>query len=390
MRRACFASCERAARQENVDHLDSRSRVLFAYGASVTVASELLDYNANPYTHNHVSAPPRFPLPAEPHVEAWERYAAEARHSGLWPVLQKRFPQLNFPIRQGLSQHAEYQAATRRGTPTNTLVLASGLELDDADGLQLRLHPTLAGVIPVLVAANRPDFVSLAQALTRRNEPEPLPASMGACIVSGYNNWDRITELRRRWQGEKSANPSLPDWAEEFRQNILPFPALYQDTFILLSQGPYSNVPAQHMGMSVETWRQTSLTLRLEHECAHYFTYRLFGSMRNNLLDELIADYCGIVAANGHYRADWFLRFMGLESFPHYREGGRLENYRGDPPLSEEAFHILGHLVKDAAENLERLDQDRAAELQTSEGKARLLLSLARLTLEEIAAKENM
>lgn len=196
-------------------------------------------------------------------------------------------------------------------------------------------------MIPVLVAANRPDFVSLAQALTRRNEPEPLPASMGACIVSGYNNWDRITELRRRWQGEKSANPSLPDWAEEFRQNILPFPALYQDTFILLSQGPYSNVPAQHMGMSVETWRQTSLTLRLEHECAHYFTYRLFGSMRNNLLDELIADYCGIVAANGHYRADWFLRFMGLESFPIIEKAEGWKTIVAIPPFPKKPFTYL-------------------------------------------------
>ena len=30
--------------------------------------------------------------------------------------------------------------------------------------------------------------------------------------------------------------------------------------------------------------------------------------MRNNILDELVADYMGITAAAGRYRADWFLR----------------------------------------------------------------------------------
>jgi len=74
------------------------------------------------------------------------------------------------------------------------------------------------------------------------------------------------------------------------------------------------------MGMDESTWHSLSLIIRLSHECTHYFTRRLFGSMRNNLLDELIADYQGIVAANGgRYRADWFLRFVGLESFPDYR-----------------------------------------------------------------------
>lgn len=74
--------------------------------------------------------------------------------------------------------------------------------------------------------------------------------------------------------------------------------------------------------------------------------------MRNNMRDELIADYQGIVAANGgRYRADWFLRFIGLEAFPEYRQGGRLQNYRGQPPLSDGAFKILQVLVKDAAEN---------------------------------------
>jgi hypothetical protein len=52
-----------------------------------------------------------------------------------------------------------------------------------------------------------------------------------------------------------------------------------------------------------------------------YFTRRVFGSMRNNMLDELIADYIGIIEAMGTYQADWFLRFVGLEDFPMVRGG---------------------------------------------------------------------
>ena len=100
--------------------------------------------------------------------------------------------------------------------------------------------------------------------------------------------------------------------------------------------------------------------IRLEHECTHYFTRRLFGSAKNHLLDELIADYRGIVAAIGQFRADWFLRFMGLENYPNYRACGRLGYYRGDPPLSEQAFGLLQTLVQRAAENVERFDRENA------------------------------
>jgi hypothetical protein len=157
-----------------------------------------------------------------------------------------------------------------------------------------------------------------------------------------------------------------------------------------VSDGPYSNVSACEMGLPEQEWRRTSTTIRLEHECTHYFTLRVFGSMRNNILDELIADYAGITAA-GRYRADWFMRFMGLEleAFPAYREGGRLQNYRGEPPLSGGAFRVLQGLVKDAAENLGRLDSDPAyLPGRKTEDLAGTLLALTGFSLEELAAPE--
>jgi hypothetical protein len=104
--------------------------------------------------------------------------------------------------------------------------------------------------------------------------------------------------------------------------------------------------------------------------------------MRNNLIDELIADYRGLIAATGRYRADWFLRFMGLESFPNYREGGRLQNYRGS--LSEESFKILQSLVVSAARNLESFERQQTNGIKSTG----MLTTLCCLSLEELASDE--
>jgi hypothetical protein len=189
--------------------------------------------------------------------------------------------------------------------------------------------------------------------------------------------------LREAWNRE-TADPTDAAWSLAF-QGIVSQKSLYQDRFILLSTGPYSAVSAETLGLSPAAWRDASRTIRLEHECAHYFTRRVFNSMRNALLDELIADYMGIVAVAGRFRADWFLQFLGLENFPAHRPGGRVENYRGTPPLSDPAIRVLASVVRSAAHNLERLDRQRGGAAVTSVDKARILLRLSRLSLEALA-----
>jgi hypothetical protein len=363
-----------------------RMDLLASYGATGSEIEELLAYDRNAFDEHRTDAPPVLPLPAESHVAAWERYALEAAETGAFAALQRRLVQLRFPIREGISQTEAYRAATLRGAPTEGMTEASGLVLTRPDELRLIVHPNPAGPIPVLIPGGRTDFVALVRALTMRNEPGPVPGSMGACMVSGLNNWDRILEHRRRWEAE-GGDRSDTGWREEFRR-LVPHKELYQDRLLILSDGPYSNVSAGEMGLTEQEWRRTSTTIRLEHECTHYFTLRVFGSMRNNLLDELIADYAGITAV-GPYRADWFLRFMGLEAFPAYREGGRLQNYRGEPPLSDGAFRALQGLVKDAAENLGNLDLDPAYQPgREMEDRAGTLLALTGFRLEELAVPE--
>jgi len=363
----------------------SRELQLERLGASPAEVAELLAYNENVFDLGALTSEVRFPLPDDPFVAFWEAVEREARTRGAFAVLREHLPQLRFPVRPGISETEGYRAATRRGVPPEEIPEATGLAVERPEAIELVIHTSPAGRIPLLIALRRAEFVALLRALTRRNEPEPVPDAQGALMVSGYNNWSSIGELRRRWESLPATARETATWNEEF-QRLQGQRELYQDRFILLSDGPYSAVPASDLGLEEAEWRAVSLALRRDHECAHYLTRRLFGSMRNNILDELIADYTGMVGATGRFRAGWFLRFVGLEDFPRYRPGGRLDLYRGKPPLSDGAFRVLQALVKRAAEALERFDAGLPPGPRGPEETALLIAALASLRLEDLAA----
>lgn len=365
---------------------ERRAAVIRDHGASETSVVELLAYGASAFDAAALLEPPPLPLADEPSTVAWDEYARDAQADGVLQSLRRRLVQLHFPVESGMSQRTEYQAATRRGRLDGADAL--GLQLDEPDRLELFLHSTAAGRIPVIVVSRRADFVRLIQALTRRNEPDVIPDTMGACIVGGYNNWDRVRRLRAEWLASSPLDASEAAWSVVFRDLAANSRARYQDRFILLSSGPYSATPASAVGIASETeWLRLSGTIRLEHECTHYFTRRIFGSMRNTVLDELCADYAGIVAACGRFRPEWFLRFVGLEHPDTYRVGGRLENYRGTPELSDDAFAALQRLVRSATAQLARLDDARRAEGHLSV--ANVVIGIARMGLELLASDDG-
>ncbi|MDJ1184354.1 DUF7005 family protein [Roseofilum casamattae] len=369
--------------------IQSRTKVLQSYGASPSEIAELLTYNETIFDRSQINESLSFPLEPESHLATWEDYLKESERSGVFPTLKSKLIQWQFPIAVGMSERANYRAATRKGKATDGMPEATGLVLQEPNNLQLEIYESLAGKIPVLTVGCRSDFAAIIQALTQRNEPQPIPDSMGAITIAGYNNWDRIRAYRHAWETEKSQPATELQWKLEFKR-LTAQKDLYQDKFIVLSSGGYSGVSAAEMGMGEEEWLRVSHQIRLAHECTHYFTRRLLGAMHNNLMDELMADYQGIVAGNnGEYRADWFLRFLGMENFPEYRDGGRLQNYRGNPELSDGAFRILQGLVKDAAENLEQFQVNRAEALSTPAGQCRLLIALSQLTLEDIAHSQD-
>lgn len=330
----------------------SWGRLLRRHGADTQVSDELLEYAESRFRRARVATPRAYPLPDESHVDAWEDYVTEAQQAGAAAVLRKKIVQLRFPIASGMSLNPAYLASTRRGSasPENL----RGVAFKRPETLSVSIHETPAGRIPVIKAEERSDFVSLVRALAHRNEPADIPPAQGACIVSGYNNWDRIHSYRAAWE-RNNPDVTASDWRAEFRR-LVPQRKRYQDRFILISGGAYSGVPAGDLDLPEGEWLKLSLTIRLEHECVHYFTRRVLGSMSNTLHEELIADYVGMKLALGEYRPKWFLHFMGLERFPAFRTNGRLGSYLGNPPLSAPAFKVLRALVVSAASGVAVVD----------------------------------
>ena len=366
------------------DRCKFRKSVLESFGATPTETKELLGYGE---THFDLSGTANLslPLPDERSVETWELYARLVLETQSLACLSQYLPQLQFPVQEGISKHPDYVAAVRWGeVPTRSLI-ATGLPLCAPQDCHLVVHATPAGRIPILVAEKRADFVTLVQALTKRNEPIPIPESMGAIMVSGYNNWDRIRRLRAQFLASGEAESS---WAAKFR-HIREQKPLYQDSFIIISTGGYSGITPVDLGLDEAKWRALSLVIRREHECAHYVTQRFFSSMRNNVLDELLADFIGLTAAVRNFRADWQLRFLGLECFPDYRQGGRLENYRGTPPLSDGAFAVLRRLAVSAVLELEQFDRCCFPAGHAYGMDLAVITALASLTLEEIASNRG-
>lgn len=360
---------------------DGRRALLAGFGAAGEVLDELTAHLENPYeSFLSGSGGERFPLAEEPQIEHWRRYVAEAVREGVVVALRRRFPQLAFPIVEGLSRDAVYRAATRRGEwePAR----APALALEDPAALELSVDEGPAGPVPVLVARRRADFVTLVRALTCRNEPEPVPPAMGACLVKGLADWERVARYRREWEERRGAPASEEEWAAEMAAGLAPRKELWQDRLILLSDGPYSAVPAAETGLGEEEWRRASLALRRAHEGFHYLTLRLAGAIRSHLLDEVVADFAGLTAAFGRYDARLALRFLGLDRLPEVRPDGRLAVYRG--ALSDGALAVLGRLLAAASAALEALPPEVAARAPAAE-RAGALVALAALGLDGIA-----
>lgn len=361
-----------------------RAEILRGLGAGGAVLEEVLDYAANPY--REISLPPGFPpLAEEPQVRFWRRYAAEAGEIGVAATLSRRFPQLRFPVRAGMAQEEPYRAATRRGA-FDAERPQVGLALERPEALELAVEELAAGPVPVLVAPCRADFETLVRALTSRNEPVEVPASMGACLIKGLADWERVAAHRRSWREARGGADDESDWQVEMAA-LGQRKELWQDRLILVSTGPYSAVPAAEAGCPEVEWGERSVSIRLAHEGFHYLTLRLAGRIRSNLLDELVADFAGLGATYGAYSERLARRFLGVDRLPELRAGGRIEVYRGDPPLSDAALAVVARLAERATRNLARVELG-PAEARAPAALSGLLVALARLELETFAAED--
>lgn len=185
------------------------------------------------------------------------------------------------------------------------------IELRNPEGVSIEIYNSIAGNIPIIYAKNEEDFYEIVKKIIYRGREVKNLEKTGASFASGKNN-----------------------------------------RFIVLSNKPYSNIPADKLGLTDEQWRSFSVIIRREHECTHYFTKRFLGSSENNLHDELIADFAGILCATGEYNADWFLIGMGINEYPNKQEEGRFPVYTVN--LSDKAKAILKAITIKAAKNVEK------------------------------------
>lgn len=290
---------------------------------------------------------PEFPLAQPPELAWWSNLTADASDGVLQgqrvlELLQSGLPQLLLPQQSGISSSDLYKALVLRGESVDQALIA-GVDAvpqwHDPEALRFWIAPHPCGAMPVVQTPSGADFVQLVRALAYRCEPVALADGVHAQAVSGLIHWGLIRAFGRQSRAR----------------------------LIVLHEAPYGSVPASDVpgDLSDAAWLQASSNLRLEHELTHLATKRLLGEMRLNLLDELIADCMGMVAALGRFNAELFGRCLGIRS-----ASGRWMTYtRG---LSETDAHQALELVRVRATELEQHLDQRPELLLREQGMDRL------------------
>lgn len=248
----------------------------------------------------------------------------------------KNYPQLTLPVKEGMSKDSEYLSIVRKGM----VPLGRTFPLKET-GMEERMEiETPAGKTEVLYLPDRDIFEYFVRVLAHRCEPVELPASMGAAMISGINNWRKIEAHKKEYilAGGK-------DWKQEFRQ-FTKTPENYKDFVLLVSRGDYSALSAKKAGYEPEEWLEKSRVIRTYHELSHFVSRKLFAQNRQKLRDEVVADSIGILAAFGKYDELLAKKILGIEG-KEYRRGGRLENYVHDEEIEtamENALRLIRKL----------------------------------------------
>ncbi len=303
-------------------------------------------YNAAPERPARLS---EVTLHDETFVADWERYRRIAETEGVKRSLAYPFPALFFPLGEDVQESEAYQrmraegiADPERPFPPDSLLATH------FDTLSWELYQTSAGKIPVIYCRARTDFEAMLRAITAKNSLEPIPVTQGAQYISGYRNRERIRHRKRKFLEE---NDEL-FWPAEWKA-MSENKDLYCDKLIILSNNPYSNIPARKMGLEDAEWLEKALILRREHECMHYIVRRRLLNVTNNVLDEIVADAAGMMEALNDFRASWLLLFLGFDGTGELQADGRLHIYRS--ALSDEDFRALWGMTRRAAVKLEKL-----------------------------------
>lgn len=240
----------------------------------------------------------------------------------------QRYPQLSLPVEAGMHADPRYTDIVRRGRMPEYLTNPfAGSEQDEEF-----MVATPAGEVAVLHLGQRADFERFVQVMRDRCEPVEIPPSMGALTLIGVTNWNKI----RRHKWEWFARGNRTGWAEEFKR-FTADASNFRDVILLVSDGPYSALPAVQAHMDAEQWNRTSLTIRTWHELTHFVSRRKWPQNKHALRDEIVADCIGLTAAMDHYDPSLASALLGICA-QGYRPGGRLQNYISAQTPSEDVL----------------------------------------------------
>ena len=228
--------------------------------------------------------------------------------------LARRFPQLY--VRPAEGMEATHRLAAIRGiAPVDaSLDHFCGSEHDE-----LREVQTPAGTVEALFLERREDFETFLQVVGHRSAPVTIPRTIGAITYRGLADWGKVVAARNAYLANGG-----DDWSAEFSR-LARTPGAFRTELVVVSEGPYSNVPASETPYDEEEWVRVSREVRLNHECAHVVCRRVMPEDVLPVWDEVTADVVGLLCACGSYDAALAARCLGVteEGFA----GGRLIEY---------------------------------------------------------------
>ena len=206
---------------------------------------------------------------------------------------------------------------------------AADFQWENVGALKISFAGSLGGRLPVIATESHPDFRNMGALLNGRKKAQAYPPTVNAFTIQTR--------------------------AE----------SIYRHRVLLLNYAPYSNIPAEAMGLSEADWLIRSHRLRLRHECAHYETLRIFNDMQNHALDEIMADALGQIAAFGNFDADRQRVYFGLKKGKDTCTG-RLSFYCQDVAEEERAkvYCAVDQVLDAVAEELDGLLAQKAGDME--------------------------
>ena len=256
--------------------------------------------------------------------------------------LAKRFPQLYITPHE--RSETAYEDAVGRGKVPQGASLAHFKTTPDDE---LREVETPAGPIEVIFLANRTDFETFLQIVGHRARPVPIARTVGAITYRGLNDWGKVAAAFAAYQLRGGT-----DWGSEFCR-LAKTPGSFRSELIVISEGPYSNIPAFATPYDEQEWLCVSREIRLYHECAHVVCRRLMPDDILPVWDEITADVTGLICATGHYDADLAARFLGASEDGFV--GGRLSEYQ--LPEQVKSIDAVAREVYAVLQRIEKLSQ---------------------------------